>query len=76
MDEVTQVLFGMDGFRVLGAVVDPLDGELGVVVETISPVGIPPLAGGLVMKLEGTAVPTRGVRTRRGWCGSARRCTR
>ena len=35
MDEVTQVLFGMDGFRVLAAVADPLDGELGVLVETI-----------------------------------------
>ena len=37
MDEVTQVLFGMDGFRVLAAVADPLDGELGVLVETIDP---------------------------------------
>ena len=38
MDEVTQVLFGMDGFRVLGAVEDALDGELTVVVETVEPV--------------------------------------
>jgi len=38
MDEVTQVLFGMDGFRVLGAVEDALDGELTVVVETVDPV--------------------------------------
>lgn len=37
MDEVTQVLFGMDGFAVLGAVIDPLDGELEVLVETICP---------------------------------------
>jgi len=37
MDEVTQVLFGMGGFRVLAAVADPLDGELGVLVETIDP---------------------------------------
>ena len=37
MDEVTQVLFGMDGFRVLAAVADPSDGQLGVLVETIDP---------------------------------------
>ena len=37
MDEVTQVLVGMDGFRVLDAVADPLDGELGVLVETSNP---------------------------------------
>ncbi len=37
MDEVKQVLFGMDGFRVLAAVADPLDDELGVLVETIDP---------------------------------------
>ena len=37
MDEGTQVLFGMDGFQVLAAVTDPLDGELGVLVETINP---------------------------------------
>lgn len=32
------MLFGMIGFRVLDAVVDPSDGEIGVLVETISPV--------------------------------------
>jgi len=37
MDEVAQVLFGIDGFKVLGAAADPLDGELGVLVETINP---------------------------------------
>jgi len=37
MDEVTQVLFDMNGFRVLSAVDDPLDGELRVLVETIDP---------------------------------------
>ena len=37
MDEVRQVLFGMNGFRVLNADVDPLDAELEVVVETIDP---------------------------------------
>jgi hypothetical protein len=35
--EVAQVLFGTSAFRVLDALVDPLDGELGVLVETVYP---------------------------------------
>ncbi len=46
MDEVTQLLFGMDGFRVLSAVAGALDGELGVLVETVNPVRGCPSCGG------------------------------
>jgi len=35
MDEVTQVLFGMDGFEVLGASMDDVSGDLVVLVETL-----------------------------------------
>lgn len=37
MDEVRQMLFGLNGFDVVGAEVDELDGELVVRVETIDP---------------------------------------
>jgi len=37
MDEVTQVLFGMDGFGVLGAETDGVSGDLVVLVETVDP---------------------------------------
>jgi len=37
--------------------------------------GISPSAGRVVMKLEGTAVPTRAAERRRGWCEAASSCT-
>lgn len=37
MDEVRQVLFGLNGFEVIGAEVDDLDGELIVRVVTVDP---------------------------------------
>jgi len=37
MDEVTQVLFGIDGFRVLDAWTEEVGGDLVVAVETVDP---------------------------------------
>ena len=40
MDVAAQVLFGINGFRVVDAVLDRIDDELVVLVETITRVGV------------------------------------